>query len=119
RKDFAVTCAGGEFGFQRLGIDAEEVKEALIEWAGVVILPVLACERGATFVEHAWQQGVAAEPGAWAARWTLREVWSLDFNVHGSVCLMVIDFRQPVLRAAQAMRTWEPCRRPGRAARRP
>src|SRR5262249_12029078 len=73
-QNFTVAFPGGDLLFQGFGVDPEVAKEALVQWAVVVILAILAVDGVAAFVEHARQRGVAAEADARAAGRTLGEV---------------------------------------------
>lgn len=79
-EDFAVAPALGQLGLERLGIDAGEIQEPLVERAGVFVFANLAGEERAAFVEDAGQDGVAAEPRARAAGRTLGEIGSGDYH---------------------------------------
>ncbi len=89
REDFTVAFAGGNFRLQRLVRDAGEPKPMPIHRVIVFVFARRAGECGATLVEDASEEDVAAEPHARAARRTLGEVgcW-----VHKGCCDLFWSF---------------------------
>src|SRR2546423_15502459 len=59
-------------------MDAGELEEALVQWAGVVVFAVPAREGRATFVEHARQDNVAAQAHARTARRSFGQIRRVD-----------------------------------------
>jgi len=52
---FAVPEARGDLCLEGFGIDAEEVKDVLVEGAVVGVFPVLALQCGPSLIQHAWE----------------------------------------------------------------
>ena len=77
-EDFTVAFPGSELLEHGSRIEAKEVDDVLVERSVVIKFAVPAHDGGATFVEHAWQDDVAAEATTWAARRTLPKVGRED-----------------------------------------
>ena len=63
-EDFPIAFAGGDLLFERFGFDAGKLEQALVHGAGVIVFAILSGDGRATFVEHAGQDHVAAQPHA-------------------------------------------------------
>ena len=75
-QDFAVALTLLELFKQRGSLQAEKVKDMVIQGAIEFKLAIFTGEGGATLIEHAGKHDIPTQPGAGTAGRTLGEVWS-------------------------------------------